>query len=38
MDVTQVWMFGVVAMMGMFAAFALVGYFIHKSRRGGKNG
>lgn len=33
MDVTQTWMFGVVAVMAVFACIALVGYFKQRARK-----
>lgn len=36
MDVTQVWMAGVVAAMTVFGGFALVGYFVHRIREARK--
>jgi hypothetical protein len=33
MDVTQTWMLGVVSVMAIFGAIALVGYVLQKSRK-----
>ncbi len=33
MDVTQAWMFGVVAMMLVFASFAAIGYVVRHARK-----